>query len=77
MVARNGKVFYHKAFGFHTSKKEARIQKTDLYDLASLTKILASLPLLMRAEEENKLSLNSKLSDLLPRFKNSNKGYII
>ena len=48
----------------------------DVYDLASLTKILASLPLLMKAEEEQKINLNEKLQDLLPSFKGSNKASV-
>ena len=77
LVARNGKVFYYKSFGYHTLSKKRKVKKSDLYDLASLTKILASLPMVMRAEEERKLSLYSSIGDLLPSFCNSNKDTLL
>lgn len=76
VVARKGKVVYQKSFGHHTEKKKQKVQNSDVYDLASLTKILASLPLIMKAEEGNKLLLSSNLSDILPSFSNSNKDTV-
>jgi beta-glucosidase-like glycosyl hydrolase/CubicO group peptidase (beta-lactamase class C family) len=76
VVARKGKVVYQKSFGHHTEKKKQKVQNSDVYDLASLTKILASLPLIMKAEEEKKLLLSSNLSDILPSFSNSNKDTV-
>ena len=76
LVARNGKVVFSKSYGFHTDKKEKKVKNSDLYDVASLTKILASLPLIMKAEEEEKFRLSDQIQDLLPSFKNSNKGEV-
>ncbi|MGJ8744736.1 glycoside hydrolase family 3 N-terminal domain-containing protein [Polaribacter sp.] len=73
LVARKGKVVFQKSYGYHTGKKLRKVQNSDVYDLASLTKILASLPVIMKAEEDKKLSLSSNLSDLLPNFIHSNK----
>ncbi len=72
-VARNGKVVLEKSYGYHTHNKKLKVQNSDIYDLASLTKILASLPLMMKAEEENKIPLSASLRDILPSFSNSNK----
>ena len=47
LVARKGKVIYQKSFGYHTYDKANTVKNDDLYDVASLTKILATLPLLM------------------------------
>jgi CubicO group peptidase (beta-lactamase class C family) len=76
VVARKGKVVYQKSFGHHTEIKKQKVQNSDVYDLASLTKVLASLPLIMKAEEEKKLLLSSNLSDILPSFSNSNKDTV-
>ncbi len=73
LVARYGKVVYKKSFGYHTDKKQRKVKDSDVYDVASLTKILASLPVVMKAEEEGKLSLSSPLKKLLPELKGSNK----
>lgn len=73
LVARKGKVIYNKNFGYHTYEKKNKVDFNDVYDVASLTKILATLPLIMELEEKQILSLNSKLSRLVPSFKGSNK----
>lgn len=39
LVAKDGKVIYEKAFGFHTYDKLIPEQTTDVFDLASITKI--------------------------------------
>jgi beta-glucosidase-like glycosyl hydrolase/CubicO group peptidase (beta-lactamase class C family) len=76
LVARRGKVIYNKNFGYHTYEKKNKVDFDDLYDVASLTKILATLPVLMELEEKGAVSLDSKLGDLMPLFKNSNKKNI-
>src|SRR5690606_3820456 len=74
LVARKGKVIYQKNFGYHEYNKNLKVRDSNVYDLASLTKILASLPLVMQLVDQNELSLNTKLSEMLPEYKNSNKA---
>ena len=76
LVARYGKVVYHKSFGHHTYNEKRKVKLTDMYDLASLTKILGGLPMIMKSEENGFLNLNTKLSEILPYLKDSNKGTI-
>jgi len=76
LVARKGKVIYQRNAGFHTYEKEIAVTDSSLYDLASLTKILASLPLIMELEEIGALNFKSKLGDIMPFFNNSNKADI-
>ncbi|WP_347926190.1 glycoside hydrolase family 3 N-terminal domain-containing protein [Pontimicrobium sp. SW4] len=73
LVARKGKVVYNKNFGKHTYQGKQKVRFSDIYDIASLTKIVATLPLIMELEEKGIISLDSKLSDLLPEFKGTNK----
>ena len=74
LVARKGKVIYQKSFGYHTYDKATTVKNDDLYDVASLTKILATLPNLMIQFDKGKINLNSKLGTLLPEFKKSDKS---
>jgi len=74
LVARKGKVIYQKSFGHHTYDKATAVKNDDLYDVASLTKILATLPNLMIQFDKGKINLNSKLGTLLPEFKKSDKA---
>lgn len=73
LVARKGKVVYQKSFGFHTDIDSISVVNSDLYDIASLTKIVATLPLIMELEERNILHLNSTLGSLIHKLKKTNK----
>ena len=74
IVARKGKIVYEKNFGHHTYKKKQRVRSTDVYDLASITKISGTLPLVMQAFDRGELTLETTVSDLLPDWKKSNKA---
>lgn len=74
LVARKGKVIYHKSFGKHTYQEDANsVKNSDMYDIASLTKIIATLPNIMLEFDKNNLKLDTKLKEMLPVFENSNK----
>jgi CubicO group peptidase (beta-lactamase class C family) len=73
LVARKGKVVYNKNFGKHRYNGNKQVAFDDLYDVASLTKILATLPLIMELEEQGIVSLDSKLGSILPEYKGTNK----
>ncbi len=76
LVARKGKVVYSKNFGYHTYDKETRVRDDDIYDVASLTKILATLPMIMELSDRGVVDLDTKLSEMLPEYKQSNKSNI-
>ena len=73
LVARKGKVVYRKNFGYHTPERKIRVQDDNLYDIASMTKILAALPMVMELVNRDIISMDTKLTDMLPEYKNSNK----
>ena len=76
LVARKGKVVYQKSFGYHTYDKTIKVQNSDIYDVASLTKIMATLPNVMVQYDHQKINLETTLGTMLPIFKNSNKATI-
>lgn len=73
LAAKNGVVFYQKAFGYHTYDKTQPVLNTDIYDIASISKIAGTLPAVMKLYDENKLDVKAKLSTYLPDLKKSNK----
>jgi len=74
LVAKNGQVIYNKSFGKKTYDSSENLKWNDLYDLASLTKILSTLPLLMNEYELNKINNQTTLSDLFPEDALKDKG---
>ena len=73
VVARHGSIFYNKSFGFHTYDSINRVRDTDLYDIASVTKIAAAAPLIMSLYDRNKIKLNKKIKNYSSIYKYSDK----
>ncbi len=74
LIARNGKVVYYKTFGFLNYDSLEPVTKNTLYDLASMTKVSATLISVMRLYEQKKFSLNATLGTYLPWVANSDKA---
>jgi beta-N-acetylhexosaminidase len=72
-AAKDGKVFLMKSYGHFTYTKEHAVNNSDLYDIASVTKIMATAPSLMKMVDEGTLSLNDSLGKLLPEVTGTNK----
>ncbi len=71
LVARHGKVVYNKAFGKPTYEASDSVTTDHIYDLASLTKILATLPVVMKMEEDHKIALNTTFQEMIPGYADS------
>ena len=72
LVAKNGKVIYSKSYGYHTYQHKNRVYHTDLYDLASLTKISATTLAAMKMINDKKMNLSNELANF---FKNTKIDY--
>jgi len=73
VFAKDGKVFYEKSFGHPRYEDSTSVHNDDIYDLASLTKVLATTLAIMKLYEQGKISLDGKLGDYLEPAKGSNK----
>ena len=73
LVAKDGKIVYHKAFGNYTYDKTELVNTESIFDMASVTKVCATTISVMRLYDEGKLDLKKKLGDYLPWVKGSNK----
>jgi len=73
LVARKGKVIYQKSYGYHTYNNDVKVKDTDIYDVASLTKMLSTLPNIMQLYDKGHLKLDEKLGNMLPEFEKTDK----
>ncbi len=74
LVAKDGKVIFEKSYGHHSYNQKQKVTLDDLYDVASITKVAATLPTLMKMYDEKVLSLDHTLGDFFPKdLKKSNK----
>lgn len=62
LVAKDSKIIFHKAYGFHTYDSIQKVNLDDIYDLASVTKITGALSALMKLVDEGKLHLDQPFS---------------
>jgi beta-N-acetylhexosaminidase len=76
LVARDGKVVYYKSFGTHTYSDSASVTNSDLYDIASVSKIAGTALAVMKLYEQGKIDLDKPVSKYLPRLKKTNKSTI-
>ncbi len=76
IAAKDGFIFYDKTFGFHTYDSLLPVKNDDIYDIASLTKIMATTPALMKNYEDGIIDINAPISEYLLYLKNSNKNLI-
>lgn len=73
LVAQNGAIIYNKAFGYHTYEKKQANTTNDIYDIASVTKITATLPAVMKLYDDRLLSLDAPLSAYYTALQNTDK----
>jgi len=67
LVAKDGKVIFNKAYGTHTYDTNLPDKVTDIFDLASVTKVTATTPSVMRLFEEGKLKLDTNIAAYIPK----------
>lgn len=77
LVAREGRVVYHKSFGHFTYDKKKKVEAEHIYDMASVTKIMASTISMMKLEDQGKLRTELKLIDYLPELDTFNKASLV
>ncbi|MGA1825353.1 MAG: serine hydrolase domain-containing protein [bacterium] len=76
LLSMNGEVIYHKAFGYRGTDHREKATAETLYDLASLTKQLATTTAIMALIAKGMIKLDDKASQYLPAFGNEGKKSI-
>ena len=69
LAVHRDKVVYDKSFGtLDGSARGGKVSSSTIYDLASVTKVVATTPAVMLLVQDGKLKLSDRLGTLLPRF---------
>ena len=74
LISKGGALKVHKAYGFHTYDSIQKVELDHLYDLASMTKVLAATLTFMKAYEELEIDLDSKVNRWFKSLKWRRKG---
>jgi beta-glucosidase-like glycosyl hydrolase/CubicO group peptidase (beta-lactamase class C family) len=76
LVAKNGAVVFEKAYGYYDYTHEQPVTENTLYDLASLTKVMATTQAIMFLNSRGLVDLDEQLKNYLPELEGTNKGDI-
>ncbi len=78
LVARNGSVVFDKNYGYYTYDSIIPVNSNTMYDLASITKVMATTQILMMLHDRGLFDLDEKLIKYLPELGGTNKeGMVI
>ena len=70
---KKGDFKFYKSYGYHTYDSITKVDNDHLFDLASITKTLASTLALMKLYDEKKLKLDNTISSFEKKLRRSNK----
>ena len=77
LVGHQGKTVYRKAFGYRSLvPQQVPMTEDTIFDLASLTKVVATTNAVMQLVDAGAIDLNAPVSKYLPEFKGNGKGQI-
>ena len=73
LIARDGMVIFNRSYGWQSYDKEIPVSEETIYDLASVTKVSATLQATMFMYDRGLIDLHKKASVYLPELRHSNK----
>lgn len=74
MAVKSGKVIFEKSYGYHTYNRVEPTKISDIFDMASITKIAATTPTIMRLTERGVVNLDSTMGHYLLQAQETNKN---
>lgn len=75
-IVKDGVLAYNRGYGYQDYTKTEAVRDTDVYDVASITKVMATTASTMKLIDEEKLSLDDRISDFFPEFDTDEKRSI-
>jgi beta-glucosidase-like glycosyl hydrolase/CubicO group peptidase (beta-lactamase class C family) len=76
LASKDGKVFYDKAFGYLTQDKKNLVDINTVYDVASVTKVVATTMAVMKLYDQGKISLDAYIGKYVPATRGTDKEYL-
>lgn len=75
-VMRKGALVWNRGYGYHDYTKTREVSSNDVYDLASLTKVIATTTAIMKLVDEGKISLDDPVKEYIPEFGEGTKEQV-
>lgn len=77
LIAKNGKVVMEKGYGHLDYSNTRQVHNETVYDLASLTKVMATTQIIMFMHGRGLIDMNMPIETYLPELKITNKGKLL
>ena len=75
-VVRDGVLAYHQSYGFHTYDRTTPVRPDDVFDLASISKVMGTTLATMKLIDEGRLRLDTRIADYFPSFREDGKDVV-
>ena len=76
-IGHQGKLIFEQSFGNHTyDKKSPKVKVNSIFDLASVTKVVATTTTAMILYDQGRLKLDQKIIDIVPNFNGKQKEFV-
>ena len=75
-VMKNGSLVWQQGYGYHDYTKTRRVQATDVFDLASVTKIMSTTTAIMKLADEGLISIDDPVAKYIDEFDTADKREI-
>lgn len=69
LASKDGQIFFKEAFGYHSYDKKRATRTSDIFDLASITKVISTTSAIMKLYEDGKIDMDDPVVKYLPEFK--------
>ncbi|MEZ4985177.1 MAG: serine hydrolase [Saprospiraceae bacterium] len=76
LVAKSGTIVYDRTFGYHTYHKEQAVNHSDVYDLASITKVAATTLGAIWLHGTGRLAMEKRISDYTTTYDRTGLKYL-
>jgi uncharacterized protein YbbC (DUF1343 family) len=78
VIGHNGRVIYRKAYGWRALVPQRETMTLDtIFDIASLSKVTATTPSIMKLFEEGKIRLDDPVTKYLPEFQDGHSAITV
>lgn len=75
-VVKDGVMVYRKEMGYHDYQKNKKVKDSDIFDLASITKVVSTTTAVMKLIDDEKLALDDEVWKFIPEFDTDSKRQI-
>lgn len=76
LIGNKNEILYSKSYGFYTYDRLTPVTENSIFDLASLTKVIATTSAIMKLYDQGKISLDDRVAYYVPEFAVNGKEWI-